>query len=286
MTTPRFVVSLALMMGFGLSLSIFVPTASAKLDLYNPRKHYGDEKKTIEDPTSRCTGAAFQKINTAAQEQAKKDLAAVTSKDGMVSTGVADAYKIYEKDLAIAWAAMQQPYCGFGAFGATAAKNSLNKTINRARTTFLTAAGKTKNGPGSVSAAVILTSNPLEIVNLEAATPAPISPEIVPVASSTSQTDVKPAQEERNESETPSHAPKQKSLLSTLKRGDRSDEVYTLQDLLIAKKYLSADVRTGYFGSMTEKALIAFQKDEHLITGKTSPGAGIVGPRTRHALAD
>lgn len=286
MTIPRFVVSLAVMMSFGLSLAAFVPTASAKLDLYNPKKLYKDEKKTIEDPTSRCTGAAFQKITTAAEDQAKKDLEKVTSKDGTVSTGVADAYKIYEKDLTIAWAAMQQPYCGFGAFGVTAAKNSLNKTIARARNAFLTAAGKTKNGPGSVSAAIVLASNPLENVTLEAA--APTSTEAVasiPLATSPEKEIEEPSSEKKPAESTPKQ-PKHKEIRSTLKLGEHSDEVYTLQDILIKKNYLSSDLRTGYFGAVTEKALIAFQKDKKLIATKNSSGAGIVGPKTRRALAE
>ncbi|MBP7005523.1 peptidoglycan-binding protein [Patescibacteria group bacterium] len=286
MTTPRFIVSLAVMMSFGLSLAALVPTASAKLDLYNPKKQYKDEKKTIEDPASRCTGTTFQKITAAAEEQAKKDLAKVTSKDGTVSTGVADAYKIYEKDLAIAWAAMQQPYCGFGAFGATAAKNSLNKTIARARNAFLTTAGKTKNGPGSVSVAIVLTSNPLENVTLEAV--APTSTEAVtstPVVKSPEKEIEEPSSEKKPEEST-SKQLKHKEIRSTLKLGEHSDEVHTLQDILIKKNYLSSDLRTGYFGAMTEKALIAFQKDKKLIATKNSSGAGIVGPKTRRALAE
>ena len=64
---------------------------------------------------------------------------------------------------------------------------------------------------------------------------------------------------------------------SSLSKGSRGEAVRALQIKLIALGYFSEEA-TGYFGSITESAVIAFQKDNSI------DPIGIVGPKTRQAL--
>ena len=64
---------------------------------------------------------------------------------------------------------------------------------------------------------------------------------------------------------------------TSLKKGDESDEVKKLQQALIQKGYLST-VATGFFGSATESAVIAFQKANGLTQD------GVAGPSTLKLL--
>ena len=48
----------------------------------------------------------------------------------------------------------------------------------------------------------------------------------------------------------------------TLRRGDRGDDVYEIQQLLVAQGYLDKSRADKSFGSGTEKAIIMFQKDQ------------------------
>lgn len=110
-------------------------------DLYNRHKRYGDEKVTIADPSSRCDTAANKKAHEANVAQAKKDASAFhPDSDPRIS----EIYRTYMTKLDLAWGAMEEPYCGFGAFGNSAAKKSYDKTVARARTEFLTEARKTQ----------------------------------------------------------------------------------------------------------------------------------------------
>lgn len=145
---------------FGLIVSLFAPFSSVEaatkkttkkkvaktsiaMNLYNPNKRYGDEKKDIKDPTSRC-------LTAAAKAARVKDLATYEA-DGKKIEGLGtpehpltDDYKKYETSLEYAWGAMEEPYCGFGAFGPSAALKSSQKTVLRARTAFLDAVKKNK----------------------------------------------------------------------------------------------------------------------------------------------
>lgn len=116
---------------------------SIAMNLYNPKKRYGDEKIEIVNPTTRCLTAAAKKAHL-------KDLQALEA-DGKKINGLdepghalADDYKKYETALEYAWGAMEEPYCGFGAFGSSAALKSYQKTVLRARTTWLDAVKKNK----------------------------------------------------------------------------------------------------------------------------------------------
>jgi peptidoglycan hydrolase-like protein with peptidoglycan-binding domain len=63
-----------------------------------------------------------------------------------------------------------------------------------------------------------------------------------------------------------------------LVRGSSGDAVTNLQKLLVAKKLLAANLVTGYFGALTQKAVMAYQKLNTIIQ------TGNVGPQTRAAL--
>lgn len=69
------------------------------------------------------------------------------------------------------------------------------------------------------------------------------------------------------------------NISKTLQRGNQSAEVTVLQDMLRSLNFLPASQEsTGYFGPMTETAVISFQKSRGI------EPIGIVGPKTRKAL--
>lgn len=65
---------------------------------------------------------------------------------------------------------------------------------------------------------------------------------------------------------------------ATLKKGMYSDDVVTLQKILKNEGYYKLPKATGYFGTTTEKAVKAFQKNKGLVVD------GLVGPKTKAAL--
>ncbi len=124
-------------------------TRTIAYDLYNPRRRYGDEKIEITDATSRCNTPAMRKQRLADLERAKQDgkpygLTFDSVSGTKVLTPIEEAYGKYLDGLDMAWEAMQEPYCGFGAFGTKAAIKSYNKSVTHSRTRFLDAAKKTK----------------------------------------------------------------------------------------------------------------------------------------------
>lgn len=124
-------------------LGVDAATSKVKIryDLYNRNKKYGDEKIDIMNPTSRCNTAANQKVHDANLVQAKKDIALFNPD---TDPRVEELASTYMDKLSLAWDAMEEPYCGFGAFGNSAAKKSYDKTVARARNEFLTDARKTQ----------------------------------------------------------------------------------------------------------------------------------------------
>lgn len=106
--------------------------------LYNSRRTYKDEKVAVENPTSRCNTPAMRQMHAKTVAQAIKE----GDKLGITSTTVSalgDAYRDYLKKVDLLWAAMEEPYCGFGAFGTSAAKKSYEKGANRSHDVFLQA---------------------------------------------------------------------------------------------------------------------------------------------------
>lgn len=111
--------------------------------LYNPNRHYRDEKTAIEDPTTRCVTKATEAAQIGNVTRAIKDgetFGVATSTEGEFGK----AYREYRDGLDTLWDAMNEPYCGFGAFGVSAAVKSYNKTATRLRTEFLAAAKNLK----------------------------------------------------------------------------------------------------------------------------------------------
>lgn len=118
-------------------------------DLYNPRRHYGDEKVTITDASSRCNTPSMRATHVKNVDRAKLDgkpfgLTFESVSTTEVLSPVGEAYKKYLTGLDLAWQAMEEPYCGFGAFGTTAAKKSYTKSIDRIRARFLDVAKQAK----------------------------------------------------------------------------------------------------------------------------------------------
>lgn len=151
MSLPRYLSSVvAFFVLFSLVAAVPVDAAAKKVvkrssrigyDLYNPRKKYGDEKKVIANPESRCNTASNKRAHDANLVQAKKDVVAFHPDS---DPRIEKLYKEYLTKLNIAWGAMEEPYCGFGAFGNSAAKKSYDKTVARTRDLFLTEARQTQ----------------------------------------------------------------------------------------------------------------------------------------------
>ncbi len=118
-------------------------------DLYNPNRKYKDEKIEIDDTASRCNTPAMKIVHGKNLAKALEDgkLYGFTfesvSGTTLLSPGE-QAFKTYLDGLDIAWGAMEEPYCGFGAFGTQAANKSYNKSVTRLRARFLEAIKKTK----------------------------------------------------------------------------------------------------------------------------------------------
>lgn len=248
-----------------IALPIVTQAATKRLDLYNPRKSYKDEKVDPTSTASRCTTAAFQKMHADAEAQAQKELAKLKGA-GTSEQALTSAFKTYEQDLEMAWSAMQEPYCGFGAFGATAAKKSYQKTLTRAHTNFL---ARVKSGVVTSTPVASIVTN--VILAADASTTAPAVPVVAPASIPSSVALPPPAKAAIR-------------ISHSLERGERSEEVQRLQNLLVKKGLLDQEFATGYFGDHTESAIVSFQQSHHIISKRTSFGAGIVGPKTRKAL--
>lgn len=70
-----------------------------------------------------------------------------------------------------------------------------------------------------------------------------------------------------------------------LSRGHRSPEVVKLQQVLVQQELLEVSP-TGFFGPLTEAALVEFQLREGIISSKFDTGAGRVGEATQEKLND
>lgn len=79
---------------------------------------------------TRCLTASMKALYIRAQKQMEKDIATHGS-------GNEKAVELYKTKLATSWAAMSEPYCGYGSRGVGAVKKSLMKSINRIRAEFL-----------------------------------------------------------------------------------------------------------------------------------------------------
>ncbi len=75
------------------------------------------------------------------------------------------------------------------------------------------------------------------------------------------------------------------SLTRSLFVGTRGEDVRQLQQFLISKGELSSDYATGYFGALTEEAVGRWQEGNGVILSRSDQGFGVVGPKTRAAIA-
>ncbi len=72
-----------------------------------------------------------------------------------------------------------------------------------------------------------------------------------------------------------------------LYKGLQSEDVRKLQVLLARKPEIySEGLTTGYFGSLTEKAVQTFQLKYGVVVVESDPGFGYVGPKTRMKLSE
>jgi chitodextrinase len=166
----------------------------------------------------------------------------------------------------------------------TTASSSYQDLGLATNTTYLYAL-KAYDAAGNISpqqsiAATTLVNNPVVPVTVPPAnpvttTPPPYTP---PVVTSPSPTTPTP---------TPSPSPISGYTFTTLLSfGLRGTAVQNLQAVLIQQGDLGSAYATGYFGSLTQKALQKFQCAQGIVCsgGPSTTGWGSVGPRTRKAL--
>lgn len=120
--------------------------------LYIPKKTYKDEKVVISNAASRCNTPSMRAAHAKNLAKAEADGKLYGLTPESVSTTeslppVGQAYKTYLNGLALAWDAMTEPYCGFGAFGTSAANKSYTKSVTHTRARFLAAAKASKIQP-------------------------------------------------------------------------------------------------------------------------------------------
>lgn len=206
--------------------------------------------------TSKCVTTATQTTRDKALAQMEKDIALYV-KDEKAEPVIAE----YKQSLQTAWAAMEDSYCGYGAYGNASAIKSFTKSITRARSTFLE---KIKHPE---TATVSLMKQEVVQVSLAddsiKSTSTPLTKKVKILGKSNGSEIVR----------------------SGLRKGMRSEAVKILQKRL-AKHFgvAESDLVTGYFGPMTQKYVIMYQLEKKLISGSSSTAAGLVGPKTSSSL--
>ena len=218
-------------------------------------------------PATKCVTAKTQATHANVQALLKKDTQPYLEK-----AAYAKAIQTYTDGINTAWAAMQEPYCGFGTYGTASAVKSYSKSTVRARDAFLTEVKRIKAGGEKVD-----TSTPV-VTPTKIEEPEPVVNVVVPTTTNTPTPTAKTA--------SVTTSVKSIKILSGLTQGMRSDSISELQRRLAKALKTSADSDhiTGYFGPTTKNLLIQYQIQKKIITSKTSPGAGQVGPRTAAAL--
>lgn len=204
-------------------------------------------------PASKCVTAATKASRNAAIVRMETDI-----KPHLEKPEAGTAIAAYREAIATAWDAMEEPYCGFGKYGAASAVKSFNKSVVRAQSAFATASAAWKKGTAKAVATNAAAPAP-------APKPAP-APTPAPVVLSTKMA-------------TPGG-----NIPSGLAFGMRSDKVLLLQKKLHAAGWLEEDYLTGYFGQKTKDAVMAYQLAKKIVASKAAPGAGLVGPKTLKGL--
>ena len=196
-------------------------------------------------PSSKCVTSSTQATYASVTARMQSDIAPYAS-----AAAASDAIKTYRTEMTTAWDAMNEPYCGYGAYGTASAIKSYAKTVDRARTAFITAIASL-----SLKKAALVTTKPVTTI---IATPVVTAP-----------------------------MPASGSISSGLQEGMRSAGVMALQKKLTAYYKIVQDASsvTGYFGPKTNALVIRFQIEKKILTSAASYGAGYVGPKTAAALS-
>lgn len=198
-------------------------------------------------PASKCVTAATKASRDAYHARMEKDVAPY-----LQNTNAEKFVKAYRDGLVVDWDAMEEPYCGFGAYGAKSAIKSYTKSVERKRNTFLTAVKNLTKGTVVEKPVAVVEKKPVE------------------------KTAEKPVEKTVVKTQIP----------SGLRRGMRSEDVKALQKFLAARYKIAADdLVTGYFGPTTEKYLIKFQIETKVVANASTPGAGLFGPKTAQVVA-
>jgi hypothetical protein len=90
----------------------------------------GKDEKDFANPVSRCLTADMKALDA-------KAVATMEAEIKKYGAGHEKAVASYKEKLDTVWSAMEQPYCGYGAYGMTAVKKSFNKSTERALAEFL-----------------------------------------------------------------------------------------------------------------------------------------------------
>ncbi|GEM_PF-1395014 len=121
------------------SLLLVLPiTVQAKVAKKRVIRHWsisaipGKDEKSFKNPTTRCLTKDMKQMNDQAVRQMEKDVQ-------KLGVGHEDAVKTYQEKMNTIWAAMFEPYCGYGSRGLRAVRGSFMKSVNKTRAQFLAA---------------------------------------------------------------------------------------------------------------------------------------------------
>lgn len=210
-------------------------------------------------PASKCITTATKATHTAAVAKMEKNIAPYLNNPN--ATKVIETYR---QSIASAWDAMTEPYCGYGVYGVRPFIKSYSKSVNRANAAFATDIKKI----GTAKATAPVTASTPVVAPTPVVKPTEKAPLATVRATATT--------------------PVVKSTLTIppgLAPGMRSNSVLALQTFLTKRFKLAADaITTGYYGPLTRSYVLKFQLEQKVITGNTSPGAGLVGPKTAAAI--
>ena len=235
-----------------LSPIFLIPLSVVPLAVHATTVHFDATK------ISRCVTKDTKNLHAGTLARYTKDITPFLTNQKTES-----ARQAYTDSVTLAWEAMEQPYCGFGSPGASSARRSYIKTIQRARTAFL------RRVSSSTTIALDTTS-----------TTTPIIAERKTVLSSDSIDAPKDLPKPVRKQDVAVYV----RIPPGLRRGMTSTHVRDLQHLLLSYFHLSPDDATTYFGPRSQDLLIRFQLEKNLIAHRAAPGAGQVGPRTATAL--
>ncbi len=193
-----------------------------------------------EAPATKCVTAATKATNASKVALMEKDIAPYVSEPR-----AAEAIKKYKESTAINWAAMEEPYCGFGKYGIASSIHSYAKGADRARLAFLSAVKAIPKGKS-----IAVTKTPTV-----QATSAVLTEEKAQIPSGL-----------RRGQRSETVRALQKLLAKHFNQSAESEWI------------------TGYFGPVTYSYVVKFQLEKKLIPSDDSSAAGLVGPRTSAAL--